>query len=286
MHADHAPHSPHRLRGPVALCIALAVVAVVAYAHGAAFWYAPLAVVGVVLAHVLVFGAITWVMLRHARGGGHAHDESMLLHRPRQYDRLARFILLGREAALRSWMLDLGGVGEGSAVLDVGAGTGTLLVAAAGRVGASGAVKGLEPSAEMRAHARQKALAAGVSIELVDGSAAELPFPDQAFDAVFCTLVLHHLPDAMHERALVEMCRVLRPGGRVVIVEWQQPTSLLSALLSPLFMVSVLHGFGARGSLFDRLGIEARLRDLGLASVTREAFGPGGSVGAVVGQKA
>jgi ubiquinone/menaquinone biosynthesis C-methylase UbiE len=265
----------------IVLVVGLAL-ALIFLLHGAVWWYAPLAFVGLVLAHVLVFGGLVFAA-RHSSGGHqHSHEASMLLHRPRQYDRLARTIMLGREAKLRGWTLDLADVQPGHAILDVGCGTGTLLVAAAERVGPSGAAHGIERSPEMLAHARDKARARGTAVELIEGSADELPYPAASFDAVLCTLVLHHLPETMQETAIQEMCRVLRPGGRLVLVEWQQPNSILRALASPMFLVYMLHNFRSSGSPFDRLGIEARLRELGLENVDRYSFGAG-AVGAVVG---
>jgi ubiquinone/menaquinone biosynthesis C-methylase UbiE len=103
--------------------------------------------------------------------------------------------------------------------------------AAPERVGPSGALHGIEPSPEMAAHARHKAEAHRVRLEVVECSADGLPYPPASFDAVFCTLVFHHLPRAMQEGATREMSRVLRPGGHVVIVDWQWPR----ALAPPMF---------------------------------------------------
>jgi SAM-dependent methyltransferase len=93
------------------------------------------------------------------------------------------------------------------AVLEIGAGTGRNLplYRTATRVVA------LEPGPGMRARAAQAAQAARVAVEVVDGTAEDLPFPDAAFDTVVASLVLCTVPDPA--RALAEARRVLRPGG-------------------------------------------------------------------------
>lgn len=65
--------------------------------------------------------------------------------------------------------------------------------------------------------ARQRARELGREVELREGDAHDLPFPDASFDSVVCTYSLCNIPD--HRRALAEMSRVLRPGGRPILVD-------------------------------------------------------------------
>lgn len=100
-------------------------------------------------------------------------------------------------------------------VVDVGAGTGTLAIALAGR-GAE--VTAVEPDVTVLARARGKAGAHRVHWR--EGRADRLPVDDATVDRVVCSLVLHHLSDDTKLRALCEARRVLRPGGRLHIADW------------------------------------------------------------------
>jgi ubiquinone/menaquinone biosynthesis C-methylase UbiE len=292
--AAHARNN-HRALTLTVLLVLGGSFALILYTHGSSWWYAPLAAMALVLAHAAALGGIVFVTarltgrLRAARGAAHEgasplhQGESIVLHSPRLYDWMAGLITLGREAKLRQWMLDLADLRAGSVVLDVGCGTGTLLLTAAERVGRSGTLHGIEPSAEMRAHARYKAERRDVSLQVVEGSADTLPYPPASIDAVFCTLALHHLPGPVQEVAIREMRRVLRPGGRVVIVDWQRPKSFASALTDPFSLIFLLHRGGHSASPADVLDIEPLMTALGFEGIARHRYGSG-ALGAVVGR--
>lgn len=113
-----------------------------------------------------------------------------------------------------SALLDLLGDVEGLDVLDVGCGDGQLAVRLA-RHGAR--VTGLDPDANALDITRRRAQSQGVALTLVPGRAEALPFPDASFDRVVAVTVLCFVPQA--DKAVAEMARVLRPGGRVVLGE-------------------------------------------------------------------
>ncbi len=111
-------------------------------------------------------------------------------------------------------MLDLVGDLAGVRVLDIGCGDGALVRAFA----AQGATAvGVDPDPAMLASAQERATEANVLATFVDGRAESLPFPDASFDAVTAVTVLCFIPDAL--KAVREMARVLRPGGRLVLGE-------------------------------------------------------------------
>ena len=103
-------------------------------------------------------------------------------------------------------------VRPGEQVLDVACGTGSVARRAAGRVGPSGTVTGLDLNEGMLAVARRAAGAAHPAIEWRQGDAAELPFADGSFDVILCQQAVQFFPD--RTRALREMRRVLRRSGR------------------------------------------------------------------------
>jgi ubiquinone/menaquinone biosynthesis C-methylase UbiE len=101
----------------------------------------------------------------------------------------------------------------GGDILEIGAGTGKNLPF----YGAAERVIALEPDPAMRARARQTARDVRIPVEVVEGDAMALPFPDASFDTVVFSLVLCTVPDL--EQALTEAHRVLRPGGKLRFYE-------------------------------------------------------------------
>jgi ubiquinone/menaquinone biosynthesis C-methylase UbiE len=122
-------------------------------------------------------------------------------------------------------------------VLDVGCGTGTLAIAAKKRVGVGGSVHGLDASMEMLASAEKKARKAEVEVSFKSGVAEALPFPDAQFNVVLSTVMLHHLPQKARLQCVTEIRRVLKPDGRVLVVDFEgfsdQKRSLLSHFHRP-----------------------------------------------------
>lgn len=105
----------------------------------------------------------------------------------------------------------------GEDVLDIGSGPGLLAVEMAREVGASGSVTGVDPSEEMLAIARSQQSSDAQRLTYLVGTATELPVPDAAFEAVTSTQVYEYVPDM--PSALAEARRVLRPGGRLVVLD-------------------------------------------------------------------
>jgi ubiquinone/menaquinone biosynthesis C-methylase UbiE len=112
---------------------------------------------------------------------------------------------------------DILGLEEGMQVLEVGCGTGEDAVGIARRVGASGRVVAVDRNPTMVAEGLKRARSAGVRVDFRLGDAGALEFPDGSFDASRSDRVFQHLADPV--RALAEMVRVTRSGGRVLISE-------------------------------------------------------------------
>lgn len=149
------------------------------------------------------------------------NTKGLVLHgTARYYDLLALLFMRGREGEFREKVLELARLRSGESVLDVGCGTGTLTIAAKQRVGPTGTVYGIDASPEMIARASKKARKAGVEVVFKNGVVEALPFPDASFDAVLSTLMLHHLPPEARQQCAHEMRRVLKPGGRVLAVDF------------------------------------------------------------------
>jgi ubiquinone/menaquinone biosynthesis C-methylase UbiE len=155
-----------------------------------------------------------------ADGRSTAGAASGILHAAALYDLTVWLMTLGRERAFRQKTLSLARLEPSESVLDVGCGTGTLAIAAKRHVGPTGTVCGIDASPEMIARAAKKARRAGVDVAFQNAAAEALPFPEAKFDAVLSTVMLHHLSRKGRERCAGEMRRVVKPGGRVLAVEF------------------------------------------------------------------
>ncbi len=137
----------------------------------------------------------------------------------RFYDAVSWLMTFGRAPAMRKETVALAQPAAGEKVLDVGCGTGTLAIALKAKVGPGGEVVGIDAAPEMIAVARDKAAKRGADIDFRIGLIEEIPFPDDSFDLVLSSYMLHHLPDDIKRKGLGEIRRVLKPGGRFLVVD-------------------------------------------------------------------
>jgi demethylmenaquinone methyltransferase / 2-methoxy-6-polyprenyl-1,4-benzoquinol methylase len=137
------------------------------------------------------------------------------------YDLMNSAMTAGLHHQWRERAVDRAGVGPGSDALDVCCGTGDLALALRRRIGPDGRVVGCDFSEPMLEIARQKSGEEGLAVEFGWADALELPYGDRSFDAVTVGFGARNLADL--EKGLAEMARVLRPGGRLVILEITRP---------------------------------------------------------------
>jgi demethylmenaquinone methyltransferase / 2-methoxy-6-polyprenyl-1,4-benzoquinol methylase len=149
------------------------------------------------------------------------------------YDRTEGIIGFGTGSRYRYGALLRAGLQPGMQVLDVGVGTGLVARRAAQIVGNPALVTGVDPSPGMLANAR---LPPGV--KLVEGRAEDIPFPDESFDFVSMGYALRHISDL--SVAFREFRRVLKPGGRLCILEITRPDNRLLSLLLKGYMGGVV----------------------------------------------
>jgi ubiquinone/menaquinone biosynthesis C-methylase UbiE len=164
----------------------------------------------------------------------------------------------GKGRELRQRTATLAQLQPGDQVLDVGCGTGTLALEVQRRVGSAGRVVGIDPGTEQIARARAKAARHHLPIAFQIGVIEQLAFPDQTFDVVLSTLMMHHVPASVKAQGLAEIARVLKGGGRLIIADFtrQQERTGLAA------------HFHAGGSSLHELA--ALVADAGFAQVETE----------------
>jgi demethylmenaquinone methyltransferase/2-methoxy-6-polyprenyl-1,4-benzoquinol methylase len=140
------------------------------------------------------------------------------------YDMMNRVMTAGLDRRWRELAAEATGLGNGATALDACCGTGDLALALARLVGRGGQVTGLDFSGEMLERARKKGRQANAAeIAWVQGDATRMPFGDNSFAAATIGFGLRNLPDP--EDGLRELARVVRPGGKVVVLEITQPAS-------------------------------------------------------------
>ena len=138
------------------------------------------------------------------------------------YDLLNGVMSAGLHHRWRSRAVDLAGVQPGSRVLDVATGTGDLALELARRVAPGGEVVGSDFSENMLARARAKPQPAGAELRFEWGDALALPYAADSFDAATVGFGARNFADLAG--GLAELVRVVRPGGRVVVLDFTTPT--------------------------------------------------------------
>jgi ubiquinone/menaquinone biosynthesis C-methylase UbiE len=175
---------------------------------------------------------------------------SIVIHGSRAYDLFFGRLIRTTDAEL----LWHAGVAPGDHLLDVGTGPGYLALAASRLVGPDGVAVGIDASPEMIDRARTLAARKDSQASYLVATAESLPFADGSFDVVVSRLVLHHLPVGVRDLALAEMMRVLKPGGRLVIVDLASPAAKSAHHLVAAFMGNRPSGRATLGAEVSQAG--------------------------------
>jgi demethylmenaquinone methyltransferase/2-methoxy-6-polyprenyl-1,4-benzoquinol methylase len=145
-----------------------------------------------------------------------------------RYDLANDLLSFGLHRRWRERAVRLSNAAPGESVLDCATGTGDLALAFKRAVGPTGRVVGTDFCAEMLASAPAKARRAGLSVEFQVADATAIPFPAGTFDIASIAFGIRNVDDPA--LCLREMRRVVRPGGRVVVLEFGQPTGVFGAV--------------------------------------------------------
>ena len=137
-----------------------------------------------------------------------------------KYDLMNDLMSAGLHRAWKAYTVLVADIREGHQVLDIAGGTGDLAMAIAKKVGATGRVVHTDINEAMLRTGRDRLLDAGVVLPTMVCDAEKLPFPDASFDRVSVAFGLRNMTHK--DVALAEMCRVLKPGGKLLVLEFSK----------------------------------------------------------------
>ena len=137
-----------------------------------------------------------------------------------KYDLMNDLMSLGLHRAWKAYTLMVANLKPGDRALDIAGGTGDLALAFSKKVGASGQVVHTDINEAMLREGRNRLIDAGVNLPTLVCDAEKLPFPDASFDVVTVAFGLRNMTHK--DVALKEMCRVLKPGGKLLVLEFSK----------------------------------------------------------------
>lgn len=157
-----------------------------------------------------------------------------------RYDLMNDLMSAGIHRLWKRFTIELSGVRSGNSVLDIAGGTGDLAEKFSQLVGDSGRVVLADINASMLRVGRDRLLDTGVqaNLEFVQADAQYLPFPDDSFDCITIAFGLRNVTDK--DLALRAMLRVLKPGGRLLVLEFSKPTHPLLGKAYDAYSFSIL----------------------------------------------
>ncbi|MFY0543056.1 demethylmenaquinone methyltransferase [Brevibacillus sp. H7] len=157
-----------------------------------------------------------------------------------EYDKMNNVISFGSHIAWRNYTMKQMNIRPGQSAIDVACGTCDWTISLAHAVGKEGRVVGLDFSQNMLDVGAYKVAKEGVgqTVQLVNGDAMKLPYEDNTFDYATIGFALRNVPDI--QTVLNEMCRVVKPGGKVVSLEVSKPPFLPYRKLFYLYFYKLL----------------------------------------------
>ncbi len=170
-----------------------------------------------------------------------AYVRAMFSAIARRYDLLNTLLSFGLHRRWKQFAADCAGLSPGASAVDVCCGTGDLAFLLKARVGSSGRVVGVDFAGPMVEVARRRA-GGRRGVWFVQGDAEALPLADGAFDAATVGFGIRNVADL--DRALAELYRVLRRGGRLVVLEFGRPRNPLFRALYDLYSFTVIPWLG------------------------------------------
>ncbi len=184
------------------------------------------------------------------------------------YDTVVR--LTTREMVFKTKLVNQAVSKPGECLLDLGCGTGTLTKMIAESVPELHVV-GFDADPATLKQAQKKLSSMGGRVTLQQGFAQQIPFSADSFDIVVSSLFFHHLSREQKNEALKEIFRVLKPGGRLHIADWGEPSSLVQRIL--FVFVQLLDGFETTQDSVEN-ALPKLIKDSGFIQVDNKEYIP------------
>jgi ubiquinone/menaquinone biosynthesis C-methylase UbiE len=199
------------------------------------------------------------MMARNGSAGGQVDEDKAIKDQMEKaapsYDSYMKKVTLGRERTLREITINLADVKPGDCVLEVGCGTGTLTLAAKRRAGPSGKAFGIDIIPAMIGLSQRKAAQAGEDATFQLGSIDNVPFPPSQFDVVMCSFMIFHMSEAVRRKGIAEIHRVLKPQGRLLVVDLALPATPVARITARILLGFMLkHDLQELFSLMEAAG--------------------------------
>jgi len=160
------------------------------------------------------------------------------------YDLMNDVMSFGIHRLWKQYAIDIANVKKGDAILDLASGTGDLIKLYHKKIGNSGRIVSSDINEAMLDEGKRNLINSGVlGIEFVQANAEKLPFEDNSFDLVSIAFGLRNVTDK--DKALSEMCRVLKPGGILIVLEFSKTTNPVLEKIYDAYSFNLIPKFGS-----------------------------------------